>query len=88
MSGELLLPLFILKEAKMAKKNKNMKKIFVPKGGRGERNFIIVAINGVKYQIMKGVEVEVPLEVAEVYETSLKMTQAADAYEEANSDIM
>ena len=48
----------------------DMKKVFLPRGRKNEENFVLVSVNGRSYKIMKGVEVEVPPEVAEVLEHS------------------
>lgn len=54
--------------------------IHLPRAPRGERNFQFVGVNGKAYKIMRGVDVEVPPEVAEVLENSRKAKEEADAY--------
>lgn len=54
--------------------------IFIPKGGRNEENFVIVTINGKRWKIQRGVSVEVPKCVAEVYKHSLAQQASADEY--------
>ena len=57
--------------------------VHLPRAARGEDNFQFVGVNGKAYKIQKGIDVEVPVEVAEVLENSEKMReQAADRIEQ------
>ena len=47
-----------------------MTTVLLPRGRKQEENFVIVSVNGRSWKIMRGVEVEVPPEVAEVLEHS------------------
>ena len=55
-------------------------KILLPRGRKNEENFIIVSVNGRRWKIMKGVEVEVPDFVAEVLENAEMMAETARRY--------
>ena len=46
----------------------------------GEANYEVVALNGKRYKIMRGVEVRVPVCVAEVLENAAMMAEAARRY--------
>lgn len=59
---------------------KKTETILIPKGERGAENFMIFTINGKRWKVMRGVPVEVPKEVAEVYKHSLKQLEEADRY--------
>lgn len=61
-------------------------RLFIPRGRKGEENFILITLNGKRYQIMKGVEVNVPRPVAEIYREQLRLTDIADDYIEAKAD--
>lgn len=61
-------------------------RIFIPRGRKGEENFILLTLNGKHYQIQKGVEVEVPRPVAEIYRESIRLTDKADIYIENKAD--
>ena len=54
--------------------------IRLPRAPIGEQNFVIASCNGVVYKIMKGVDVEVPPEIAEILEHSEQAREEADAY--------
>ena len=47
-----------------------LEEIFIPRAGAKEDPNLFVSVNGVNYKIRRGVEVEVPPEVAEVLEHS------------------
>ena len=66
----------------MAKKKDSVKmvKVLIPRGRKNEENFVIVAVNGHSFKIMKGVEVEVPDYVAEVLENAEMMAEEARRY--------
>ena len=66
----------------MAKKKDSvsMVKILIPRGRKNEENFVIIAVNGRSWKIMKGVEVEVPDYVAEVLENAEMMAEEARRY--------
>lgn len=49
---------------------------------RTEKDDVYVNVNGKRYQIKRGVAVEVPWNVAKVLERSEKMTSIAIAYEQ------
>ena len=69
----------------MEKKKKTQEattSIFLPKGRKNEENFVIVTVNGRSFKIMKGVEVEVPLFVAEVLENADMMAETARRFVE------
>jgi len=57
-----------------------MTKILLPRGRKNEENFVIVSVNGRSFKIMKGVEVEVPVYVAEVLENGRRMAEEARRY--------
>lgn len=59
--------------------------IHLPRAPRGEQNFQFVGVHGKAYKIMRGVDVEVPPEVAEVLECSRKAREEADAYLDATA---
>lgn len=61
-------------------------KIRLPKENRGEENFIIVSVNCKNYKIMRGVEVEVPEEVAEVIRHSEEAMDEANGYMDKKSE--
>lgn len=61
-------------------------RLFIPRGRKGEENFILITLNGKRYQIMKGVEVNVPRPVAEIYREQLRLMDIADDYIEAKAD--
>lgn len=61
-------------------------RLFIPRGRKGEENFVLITLNGKRYQIMKGVEVNVPRPVAEIYREQLRLTDIADDYMEAKAD--
>lgn len=54
--------------------------VHLPRAPRGEQNFQFVGVNGKAYKIMRGVDVEVPPEVAEVLKNSEEARAEADAY--------
>ncbi len=57
-----------------------MVKILLPRGRKNEENFVIVSVNGRSWKIMRGVEVSVPVYVAEVLENGRMMAEAARRY--------
>ncbi len=65
---------------KSKKDTKKTEVIMIPKGARGEENFQLFKINGRNYQVQKGIPVEVPCEVAEVWKHSQDMQAQAEAY--------
>ncbi|MBQ4065845.1 MAG: hypothetical protein IJD10_07065 [Clostridia bacterium] len=55
---------------------------------KSEKDDVFVAVNGKRYQIKRGVAVEVPWNVAKVLERKEKMLEVAIAYEaEASAKI-
>ena len=63
-----------------------MTTVMLPRGRKNEENFVIVSVNGRSFQIMKGVEVEVPDYVAEVLENGRAMAEEARRYVEKMAD--
>lgn len=63
-------------------KKEKMTTIMLPRGRKDEENFVIVTVNGRSWKIMKGVEVEVPVYVAEVLENGRMMADEARRYVE------
>ncbi len=63
-------------------KKEEMTVIMLPRGRKNEENFVIVSVNGRSFKIMKGVEVEVPIYVAEVLENGRMMADEARRYVE------
>lgn len=57
-----------------------MVKILLPRGRKNEENFVIVSVNGRSWKIMRGVEVSVPEDVAEVLENGRMMAETARRY--------
>lgn len=68
------------KRGKAASASKKTETIVIPKGERGAENFVIFTINGKRWKVMRGVPVEVPKEVAEVYKHSVMQLEEADRY--------
>lgn len=66
----------------MKNQAQKMKTVFVPRGRKNEENFVIVSVNGNSWKIMKGVDVSVPLCVAEVLENGRMMAHTARSYVE------
>lgn len=60
--------------------------IRLPKENRGEENFVIVSVNCKNYKIMRGVEVEVPVEVAEVLRHAEEAVEEANGYMDKKAD--
>ena len=63
-----------------------MTTIMLPRGRKNEENFVIVSVNGRSFQIMKGVEVQVPDYVAEVLENNRRMAEEARRYVDHMAD--
>ncbi len=63
-------------------KKEEMTTIMLPRGRKNEENFVIVSVNGRSFKIMKGVEVQVPVYVAEVLENGRMMADEARRYVE------
>ena len=57
-----------------------MTTIMLPRGRKNEENFVIVSVNGRSFQIMKGVEVQVPDYVAEVLANNRRMAEEAQRF--------
>ena len=64
----------------MKKGEQGIRKVFIPRGRKNEENFVIVSVNGNSWKIMKGVDVEVPVYVAEVLENGRMMERTARSY--------
>lgn len=58
-------------------------KIRLPKATDGGDNYVIASVNFRDYKIKRGVEVEVPLPIAEVLQHSFEAEEEADAYIES-----
>ena len=56
------------------------KTVLLHRGRKNEENFQIVSVNGRSWKIMRGVEVRVPVCVAEVLENAAMMAEAARRY--------
>ena len=69
-----------IKQGGTAMRNTKMTKILLPRGRKNEENFVIVSVNGKSWKIMKGVEVSVPVYVAEVLENGRRMAEEARRY--------
>ena len=67
-------------------KKEKMVKIMLPRGRKNEENFVIVSVNGHSFKIMKGVEVRVPVYVAEVLENGCMMADEARRFVEKMAD--
>ena len=63
-----------------------MTTIMLPRGRKNEENFVIVSVNGRSFQIMKGVEVEVPDYIAEVLANNRRMAEEARRYVDRMAD--
>ena len=64
----------------------NMTTIMLPRGRKNEENFVIVSVNGRSFQIMKGVEVQVPDYIAEVLSNNRRMAEEARRYVDRMAD--
>lgn len=60
--------------------------VVIPLGGSDEENFIIVSVNGKRFQIQRGIPVEVPKPVAEVIRNANSMHYQARIYENSKAD--
>jgi len=65
---------------KTKEKKEKLVKIRLPRARDGEEDHELVGVNGVLYQIKKGVTVEVPASVAEVLAHRDEMLDAGDAF--------
>ena len=65
-------------EQKQIKSDKVMIKLFYD--GARYKDDVFVGVNGRRYQIKRGVEVEVPLAVKEVLDNSMRQDAAANRY--------
>lgn len=59
-----------------------MKKIMLPRPRPGEEKSLMVGYNGKNYQIIKGIEVEVPYGVAEIINNAYKAEEERYLYED------
>ena len=75
-----------IKQGGTAMSNTKMTQILLPRGRKNEENFVIVSVNGKSWKIMKGVEVAVPVYVAEVLENGRRMAEEARRYVEKMSE--
>ena len=64
-----------------------MTTIMLPRGRKNEENFVIVSVNGRSFQIMKGVEVQVPDYIAEVLSNNRRMAEEARRYVDRMADL-
>ena len=69
-----------IKQGGTVMSNTKMTQILLPRGRKNEENFVIVSVNGKSWKIMKGVEVSVPVYVAEVLENGRRMAEEARRY--------
>ena len=69
-----------IKQGGTAMSNTKMTQILLPRVRKNEENFVIVSVNGKSWKIMKGVEVSVPVYVAEVLENGRRMAEEARRY--------
>ena len=69
-------------ELKAEKAEDEKVELMVPRGGKNERDYIIIGINGYNYKIKRGVPVMVPPGVKEIYEHSIDMQNEAADYDE------
>ena len=60
--------------------------VVIPLGSSDEENFIIVSVNGKRFQIQRGIPVEVPKPVAEVIRNANSMHYQARIYENSKAD--
>lgn len=60
-------------------------RIRLPKARCGEPDYEIVAVNGRRWQILRGVSVAVPEAVAEVLESARRARREAEQFEEARA---
>jgi hypothetical protein len=67
-------------KSKSALDGEAMTTVTIPRGRKNEENFLIASVNGRSWKIMKGVEVEVPVCVAEVLENRRMMAEDARRY--------
>ena len=63
-----------------------MTTIMLPRGRKNDENFVIVSVNGRSFQIMKGVEVQVPDYIAEVLSNNRRMAEEARRYVDRMAD--
>lgn len=54
--------------------------IRVPRESNGEANYLIASVNGRVFKIQRGINVEVPLPIAEVIEHSFEAEEEAISY--------
>jgi hypothetical protein len=62
---------------------KMTKIVHLPRATGKQENFLFVSLNGKNYQIQRGVNVEVPLPVAEIIEEAQRAEDRAAAYADA-----
>lgn len=65
---------------------KEMVRICLPKGHRGQEPEVFVGVNGFGYRISRGVEVEVPAAVAEILHNSQEAESRNNRFLEDNWD--
>lgn len=66
-------------KSNMSKKQEKMVKVFIPKENRSDTGRF-VAVNGERFLVKTGMNVEVPERVAEVIKNSMKMAVVADEF--------
>lgn len=54
--------------------------IKIPRAAAGESNFVTISLNGKTYQIKRGINVRVPVGVAEIWANSEAAQEVAIAY--------
>lgn len=62
---------------------KMTKIVHLPRATGKQENFLFVSLNGKNWQIQRGVDVEVPLPVAEIIEEAQRAEDRAAAYADA-----
>lgn len=67
-------------QAEMIDPMKKMVKMKLFKDGKEYKDDVFVSVNGKSFQIQRGVEVEVPLAVAEVIERSIELDGATASF--------
>lgn len=69
------------------KKTTDLRKVSIklPRAEKGDDPFVVVSVNGKTYQIQRGIDVEVPYEVAEVIYNSDIAKDAAISYIESQT---
>lgn len=64
---------------------KDMVTLTLPRATGNEQNFVLAALNGKVWKIMKGVTVQVPRPVYDIFAESLRMEERLHAFNEAQA---